>query len=443
MTPDDSADGPSATPVSPGVGDRIRALVADPAGLRAPGFAIGVFHQGRGAETVTTGAADVSKGSPIDADTQFYAASTSKQFTALALIQLVLAGKIAMEEDIRAYLPDMPRFSDPVSVDMLLHHTGGIRDSFAVLALAGYPLLATPTRSEALATVLRQRETNFKPGARFDYNNGGYLLLSEIVERAAGEPFAAYVNRKVLAPMGMTRSFMLAGERPGGPNLARGYVVSDGEVVLADDYPRYGGSGGLITTLNDFGRYDHDIDTGHKVWTSAVTSLMLREGRCAEGGLAAFGQWPQVYASGLVVGPHWVSHAGSMVGFRCNYARLASQRIGLAVLTNRGETRMAELLNAIASALGAPPILEVTSGVLGGLYRSEDLDVLYDVAKVGSDALSVAILPARGEPPRQTVGLNRSADGSYTGPGLRLVPGEGGESFRIEAGRLSLSFQRT
>ena len=422
---------------------RLRALLDDPRGLEAPGFALGVFRDGRPVHMLTSGAADIASGRAIDADTRFYAASTSKQFTALALVQLVLAGEVALEDDVRTYLPEMPSYGDPVSVAMLLNHTGGVREPFALLLLAGCPELAAATRADALHVVLRQRDANFRPGTRFDYTNGGYLLLSEIVERVTREPFAAYVDRAVLKPLGMERSFILAGERPHDANMSRGYGLSEGRPMIADSYPLYGGSGGLVTTLNDLARYDYDIDTGHRVWAPAVAELMLRPGRYADGRVATFGRWGQAYASGLVVGPQWVSHAGSVPGFKCNHARLASRRLGVALLSNRGEVNAGEMMNAVVAVLGEdlPPVAEVAAPSLRGLYASEDLDVVYEVGD-GGEVLRVEVLPARGRPARQTFTLRRVDDGSYMGQGVRLVPDEAREGFRMETPQISLAFER-
>ncbi len=174
-----------ATPASadPGASSRIAAALAVPSPTAAPGCAVGIFRAGKTAELVNAGAADVAAGRAIGSDTQFYAASVSKQFTAIALMQLVVAGKVSLTEDIRRYIPELPDYGTTVTVQMLLNMSGGIRDSLALLALEGNLDISTPRRADALAGVLRQKDTNFTPGTQYDYTNGGYLLLSEIVER--------------------------------------------------------------------------------------------------------------------------------------------------------------------------------------------------------------------------------------------------------------------
>src|SRR3546814_20118192 len=86
----------------------IRHIVSDPRGLAAPGCAVGVFRAGKPVLVTAAGAADIADARALDGDTLFYAASVSKQFTALADAQLVEAGKIVLAADIRTYFPDMP-----------------------------------------------------------------------------------------------------------------------------------------------------------------------------------------------------------------------------------------------------------------------------------------------------------------------------------------------
>ena len=72
--------------------------------------------------------------------------------------------------------------------------TSGVRDSLVLLQLDGIEPLSRASRAQALAEVFQQRDTKFKPGTAYDYTNGGYLLLSEVVERVSGEKFETYVG---------------------------------------------------------------------------------------------------------------------------------------------------------------------------------------------------------------------------------------------------------
>lgn len=425
--------------------DPVQAVLGAAGDVSAPGCALGVFRDGKLTRFASSGAADVAAGRPMNADTQFYAASVSKQFTTLAAMQLVEKGKIKLDEDIRTYLPELPDYGRKVTVAMLMNHTAGIRDSLELLSFAGHSDVAAATRKQALALTLAQTGTKFEPGTRYDYSNGGYLLLSEIIERVSGEPFAAYVNRAVLKPMGMTRSFVMDGARSSDPNIARGYATTDGKMTLADSYPLFGGSGGLITTINDLAKYDRDIDSGHKIWTPAIRKLMLEPGHLNDGSAVRPAERSyQAYASGVIVGPDWFWHTGGARGFKTIYARLPEKRVGLGMLCNNGDINPAPHLNAVVTALGEglPALVPPLGGALAdGAYRSPDLPVVYTIARDG-DVLKLTVSPAGNN--TQTLSaftLKPTAEG-YAGPGFKLLPDADGAGFAMQGGRVTLNFRK-
>jgi len=432
------------------VSARIHAAIADPAGLAAPGCAAGVFRKGRVAYTVVSGAADVAAQRPIDANTHFYAASVSKHFTAVAVMQLVLEGRIRLDDDIRTYLPEMPAYQRPVTVRMLLNHTAGIRDSLMLLILNGQVDWSAAPREDALRLTFKQKQTDFEPGTRYAYSNGGFLLASEIVERVSKMPFDRYMAERVLGPLGMAHSYILSGKRPAGQDMAHGYAVRNGSARVADDYPLYGGSGGLITTISDFAKWDHDIDSGHKVWTPALLNLMVEPGQLDTG--ANVGAPGAPYASGLGVGPNWFSHGGAANGFKAFYARNQKARFGVALLCNRSdvepEVRTDKIIAAVDPSLsrgelqrspGATPAAPPAS--LNGRFASENLDAVYQLEAKGDEVIDITVLGPDGAV-RNKVTLKRAAGGVYTAGPLELRPDGDRNGFELTAVRVTMHFVR-
>ncbi|ANO50564.1 hypothetical protein BA177_04435 [Woeseia oceani] len=424
--------------------ERIRAALPESIDDSFPGCAVGVFSNGKVVTSDFVGLADVAGKRPINADTQFYAASVSKQFTAVAVMQLVIQGKLKLSDDIRKYLPEMPQYQRPVTVQMLLNHTSGIRDSLNLLRAAGYDYASRSSRSHALQLTMDQEQTNFDPGTRYAYSNGGYLLLAEIVARVAEQPFGEYVEQYVLAPTGMTRSFVLDGSPAADPNLALGYVVKDGKIKQSNEYPLFGGSGGLITTVNDLAKWDYDLDQGQKVWTPELLRLMTQ--------LSTFNSGVKVaspngiyYANGLLVGPHWIGHSGGASGFKTYYARHSESRIGIAMLCNRGEINPLYHVDQIILALekGLPPASErsVEAAAINGRYRSESLNVTYLVEMNSDGNLNLSIL-APDESIRETMTLEPTDAGSYKSSGMEITPDSDGRGFSLKMSRFSLSFGR-
>jgi CubicO group peptidase (beta-lactamase class C family) len=433
-----------ASAADPAASGRIRAALGVQDGAQ-PGCAVGIFRNGKPAELVNAGLADIASGRAIGTDTQFYAASVSKQFTAVALLQQVAAGKVKLTDSVRKYIPELAPYADKVTVQMLLNMTGGVRDSLSLMAIEGYDRISTPTRKQALEAVYRQQDAKFEPGTRYDYTNGGYLLLSEIVERAAGQPFETYVNDKVLKPLGMTRSFMMLGSRTADANVAKGYVAKDGKVTDADEYPLFGGSGGLITTVSDLAKWDYDIDTGHKVWTPAITKWMAEPGKFLNGAPALRTGRGIAYGNALLVGDHWFHHTGGAAGFKTLYGHLREKRIGVALLCNNGAVdpaphadKVIAALNEGLPAIGAP---SADGSALNGGYRNPNLAATYWI-EAKDDTIVLTIQRADGSrTPART--LKRGPDGAFKAEPLTLTPDDDARGFTLEIPRVTLHFSRT
>ncbi|PJI88377.1 class A beta-lactamase-related serine hydrolase [Sphingomonas koreensis] len=433
-----------ASAADPAAPARIRAALGVPDGAQ-PGCAVGIFRAGKPAELVNAGLADVATGRAIGSDTQFYAASVSKQFTAVAVLQQVAAGKVKLTDSVRKYIPELAPYADKVTVQMLLNMTGGVRDSLSLLALEGYDRISAPTRKQALEAVYRQQDAKFEPGTQYDYTNGGYLLLSEIVERAAGQPFETYVNAKVLKPLGMTRSFMLLGSRATDPDVAKGYVAKDGKVTDADEYPLFGGSGGLITTVNDLAKWDADIDNGHKVWTAQISKWMAEPGKFLNGAPAMRTGRGIAYGNALLIGNRWFHHTGGAVGFKTLYGHLREKRMGVALLCNNGAVDPVPQADKVVAALneGLPAIGEPSAdgSAINGSYRNVNLAGTYWLAMKG-DALEVVVAQADGSRAPAKL-LKRAPDGSFKNEMLSLTPDDDARGFTLEIPRVTLHFSRT
>lgn len=413
---------PAASFGQPPVADAIRATLSS-AEPSAPGCAMGVFD-GATKRVYASGYADLAARRPIDADTQFYLASVSKQFTSLAAAQLIVAGKLSPGDDVRAWIPELPRYRTKVTVEMLMHHISGVRDQLGLLRMSGVTDYGSLGRRDGLALLFRQAGTDFVPGTRYEYSNGGYLLLSEVVARASGETFANYVGRHILGPIGMRRSFILDGIRPSDRNLARGYTPQGDGFDLRDSYPLYGGAGGLISTINDFARYHHDITVGHKVWTPAVTALMEAPGKLADGSPNQMTEVNAVYGAGLMLGDEWIEHGGDAEGFKSNYARRKDRPFGIAVFCNRGDFAPTDKTDAALTLLGtglsAVRSVPLPPASANGRFYSDELRTEYRLA-TRDGIMMVTRDPAdfpQAAPPELI--LKRLVDGSYVSDDRRM-----------------------
>src|SRR5262245_46840330 len=119
-------------------------FAADVAGLfsawdrvDSPGCAVLVARDGEALYRRGHGMASLEHGVPITPSTVFNVGSVSKQFTAMAILLLEEEGKLSLDDDVRAYVPELPDYRTPITLRHLLHHTSGLREQSHLLALAG------------------------------------------------------------------------------------------------------------------------------------------------------------------------------------------------------------------------------------------------------------------------------------------------------------------
>src|SRR6266567_3092288 len=142
----------------------------------SPGCALGVIRNGDFIYRHGYGMADLDHNIPLTSQSVFYIASMSKQFTAASIALLAIQGKLSMGDDIRKYLPEIPRYQRPILIRHLIHHTSGIRDDIVLSYLIGLPTepiesdaemyetMALTSGEDVFKLIARQRGLNFLPG---------------------------------------------------------------------------------------------------------------------------------------------------------------------------------------------------------------------------------------------------------------------------------------
>ncbi len=318
---------PAARPAD--ITSRIEALFTDYDKPDSPGCVVGVIKDGEFAYQRSFGMANLEHGIPITPKSAFYIASTSKQFTAMTVLLLASKGKISLDEDIWAYLPELPRYEHPVTVRHLLTHTSGIRDYLMLKQYAGIRVESPYTDEQTLALLARQKALNFTPGERFSYSNSGYKLLALIVGRQ-GETLGAYAKQHIFEPLGMHATLYYEDPRQIVKNRVQGYEKHGGGIVVKDSSAPNIGPGGVITTLEDLLHWDRNF-YDPRVGGQEVLSQLLAPGRLNDGTLSR-------EAPGLIVdryrGLPIVEHSGRGRGFSSQILRFPEQKFTVIVLCN-------------------------------------------------------------------------------------------------------------
>lgn len=333
---------------------RVERLLALPPG--APGATIGVARDGRMLVHRSAGLASIELGVPIGPDTTFRIASVSKQFTCAAILLLAREGKLDPADPVRKHLPHLPPILDSITLDHLMRNTSGLRDMLELNRLGGVDLGLPLTEAELDAAIARQASLNFAPGTRYLYSNSGFRLLGQVVERLSGRTLAEFLEARIFAPLGMTRTRHTPNLAVPIPALATGYLPdgAGGFVRAPHGFP-LGGEGGLVSCVEDL-----------VLWSEAV-------GRGALDGIAtelealvpfANGE-PGRYARGLQVdvwrGLGSVSHGGLWPGYKTAFLRIPSKGLTVVAIASNAALDPAFLANEAAAAAlaGDPDLLPV------------------------------------------------------------------------------------
>jgi len=205
------------------------------------------------------GQADRDAGIPNSLETQFRLGSMNKMFTAVATLQLVEAGGLALDDPIGKHMPDYPNdaVASKVTVRHLLTHTGGTGDIFGPT----FEKNRLDLREHSdYVRLYGSRGPAFEPGARFEYSNYGFVLLGAIIEAVSGTSYYDYVRENVFRPAGMTSTDSLP-ESADVPNRAIGYTR--GLVPNTDTLPWRGmAAGGGYSTVGDVMRFAEALSSG-------------------------------------------------------------------------------------------------------------------------------------------------------------------------------------
>jgi CubicO group peptidase (beta-lactamase class C family) len=236
---------------------------------------------GRTELSAAYGFADRAHGVPNTVETQFATASGTKGLTALAVMSLVERGTFGLGTTARSLLgDDLPLIADDVTIEQLLAHRSGIGDYLDEDAIDDISDYVMPVPVHELATtrdflsVLDGHETVSPAGERFAYNNGGYVVLALLAERASGVDFHELVRTSVCEPAGMVDTvFLRSDELPG--RAAQGYLAVDGLRTNVFHLPVLGnGDGGVYSTVADLGSFWDALFAGRIVSPERVAEMV-------------------------------------------------------------------------------------------------------------------------------------------------------------------------
>lgn len=221
-----------------------------------------IAKDGRAIFAQAYGLADREHRIPNTLHTRFGMASMGKMFTAVAVLQLVKAGKVRLDDPVGKYLTDYPnrQVASKVTIRELLNHTGGTGDIFGPEFSAHAPDLHT---HEDYIHLFGSRPPRFEPGSRFEYSNYGYVILGAVIDRVSGQNYYDYVRNHIYIPAGMTSTAMPEPADKPVPDVGLGYTRRGGETWHTSGgavQVRGTASGGGYTTVGDLLHFANALD---------------------------------------------------------------------------------------------------------------------------------------------------------------------------------------
>ncbi len=322
-----------------------------------PGLAVSVVKDGRMIFARGYGMADLEHRIPITPTTVFDVASVSKQFTGLAIAMLVEEGKVKLEDDVHRYIPELPVFGHPITINHLLHHTSGLRDWPGTLGVAGWRFDDVISFDQILRMAMHQHTLNFVPGAEYTYSNTGYNLLAEVVQRVTGTSFRQWTQAHLFAPLAMKRSVFRDDHMMVIRDRALGYAPAPlGTWAATTNNLTALGSSSLMSTVEDLAKWVINFDSARVGGKSAMAMTRTR-GVLNDGSTIpyAFG-----VSHGDYRGRATVSHSGSWASFATYVVHFPELHAGVVVLANSPIVNPSRAAYQVADAffgtsLGAAP----------------------------------------------------------------------------------------
>jgi CubicO group peptidase (beta-lactamase class C family) len=317
---------------------------------RVPGLALAIVD--RDSVLYQKGFGEACPGGPeVGPVTGFVLGSMSKSFTALAVMQLVEAGKLDLDAPVRLYLSWFrvadEAASEKITVRHLLHHTSGLPPRA--------PMAGDDASLEEHVRVLADADLDGEPGGRHRYSSPNYQVLGLLVEKLSGEPFGDFVEKHIFTPLGMRSSRTTWPE--GEASMACGHRYWFGFPV-STRLPHESGrlpTAALISTGQDLAHYLMALLKEGQGESGAVLSPAGMEQLFAPGVEAGGYSYAMGWRNGPISGVPAIHHGGHLYHFRGKMILLPEQSRGVVVLTNAssmlGRTSSHRIANGVTSLL--------------------------------------------------------------------------------------------
>jgi len=275
------------------------------------------------------GMADLELNVPMKPEMVFRIGSITKQFTAIAILQLMEEGKLSLQDDITKFIPDYPTQAYTITIEHLLTHTSGIK---SYTGMTDYmKTVRQDFKPEELIDMFKNQPMEFAPGTKWNYNNSGYFLLGYIIEKVTGKSYADYLQENFFTPLGMTSSCYGSDTRI-IINRASGYQPGNDGPVNSDycSMTQPYSAGSIMSTVGDLFKWHQAVHSYRLVkketLDKAFTEYKLKDGKGTHYGYGWFLSQLQ--------GSPTIEHGGGIFGYLTSSIYLPEEDLFVALFSN-------------------------------------------------------------------------------------------------------------
>lgn len=297
---------------------------------KVPGAAVSVSKNGEPVLVKSYGLANLETGEPVQSVTNFRLASVTKQFTAMCIMILKEKGRLSYDNSLRDLLPELPQYTESITIRQMLQHTSGIRD-YDDFIPADYQ--GQLVDNDVLNMLVEQDSTYFPPGSEYRYSNSAYVLLGLIIERLSGVPFSEFMDWEIFKPLSIEGSVLPVNNVTSIENRAYGYANKHDGFVFNDQSSGslLLGDGGVYSNVGDLVKWDKSLYSDRLVSRDSLLEAFTR-GMLLDGEETNYGYgWHISEFEGVKL----LYHGGSTAGFRNLFIRAPDLGVSMIILTNR------------------------------------------------------------------------------------------------------------
>lgn len=320
------------------------------------------------------GMANVELNQPMKTNNVFRIGSITKQFTAIAILQLMEQGKLNLRDEITRFIPDYPVQGETITIEHLLTHASGIRDYTSIKdSVQRFKTDFTPAQ---MINYFQNQPMRFKPGTRYEYSNSNYFLLGYIIEKITGKTYRQYLEANFFQPLGMTSSFY-GNDAKIIKNRAAGYTKGEKEMenATAISMTQPFAAGSILSTVEDLFKWQQAVQSYKLVKKETLEKAFTRY-KLANGKETSYGYG---WRFGFIQQSPSIWHGGLINGFMTMAMYLPKEDVYVVVLSNC-DCNSPEIVTAklAAVAIGKPYAtkeITIANSVLqtyAGVYENDN-----------------------------------------------------------------------